>query len=141
MLLTLATVAGIPLLIAAVVHQDAVPGARQDWLARPIQRKDLLLAKFLFVLLAVHGPMLLADLFRGLANGFSFGPSLAAALSRGLFVLVTFSVPLFAFASLTRNTMEALAVGLVVLLCFAGFVMVVDQTVRRQVVVGASGLS
>jgi hypothetical protein len=137
-LLTLLTMVGIPFLIAAVVHQDAIPGVRQDWLVRPIPRKHLLLAKFLFVLLAVHGPMLLADLLRGLADGFAFGPSLAAAASRGLFVLVAFSVPLFAFVSLTRNTMEAITTGFIVFLAFAGFVMLMDQMNSRTFVLGAS---
>jgi len=140
-LMILATIAGIPFLIAAVVHQDAIPGVRQDWLVRPIRRRDLLLAKFLFVLMAVHGPMLLADLFRGLANGFALGPSLAAAASRGLFVLLAFSVPLFAFASLTRNFMEAIVAGLIVFLCFVGFLFLVDQIASRHSLVIASGLS
>lgn len=139
-LLTLTTMVGIPFLIVAVVHQDAIPGARQDWLARPIQRKDLLLAKFLFILVAIHGPMLVTDLFRGLANGFAFGPSFAAAASRGLFVLLAFSVPLFAFASLTRNTMEAIAAGLFAFLCFAGLGMTVSRNFVTQFV-GNSGLS
>jgi hypothetical protein len=140
-LLSLATLVGIPFLIAAVVHQDAIPGARQDWLVRPIRRKDLLLAKFLFVLVAVHGPMLLADLFRGLANGFPFGSSLAAAASRGVFVLLAFSVPLLAFASLTKNTMEAISAGLAAFLCFAGFGMSIARSLVRDAYVGSSGLS
>ena len=140
-LMILAILAGIPFLIAAVVHQDAIPGVRQDWLVRPIQRRDLLLAKFLFVLLAVHGPMLLADLFRGLANGFAFGPSLAAAASHGFFVLVAFSVPLLAFASLTRNFIEAIVAGFIVFLCFVGFLFLLDQTISRHSLVATSGLS
>jgi hypothetical protein len=140
-LMILAILAGIPFLIAAVVHQDAIPGVRQDWLVRPIRRRDFLLAKLLFVLIAVHGPMLLADLFRGLANGFAFGPSLAAAGSHGLFVLVAFSVPLFAFASLTRNFMEAIVAGLIVFLCFVGFLFLADQTVSRHSLVASTGLS
>ena len=140
-LMILAILAGIPFLIAAVVHQDAIPGVRQDWLVRPIRRRDLLLAKLLFVLIAVHGPMLLADLFRGLANGFAFGPSLAAAASHGLFVLVAFSVPLLAFASLTRNFMEALVAGFIVFLSFVGFLFILDQTISRHSLVAASGLS
>src|SRR5579863_5703093 len=33
---------GIVALIVAVVHQDAIPGVSQDWLIRPIARRDLL---------------------------------------------------------------------------------------------------
>src|SRR5689334_18263428 len=41
-------------LTVIAVQQDAIPGDRQDWLVRPIRRRDLMLAKFLFILLAVH---------------------------------------------------------------------------------------
>ena len=100
-------------LIAAAVHHDAVPGAKQDWLIRPVKRRDLLLAKFVFVLVVVHGPMLAADLTEGLAFGFPFGQSLGAAVSHGLYLLITWSIPVLAFASLTRNAMEAIVGGVV----------------------------
>jgi len=32
------------LLLVAIVQQDAIPGVRQDWLVRPIRRRDLFLA-------------------------------------------------------------------------------------------------
>ena len=47
---------GIAILIIAAVQQDTVPGVNQDWLVRPISRRDLVLAKLLFLLIAVHGP-------------------------------------------------------------------------------------
>ena len=58
-------------LIAAIVHLDAIPGVRQDWLIRPVPRGALLLEKFLFVLVAVEGPVFVANLAEGLADGFS----------------------------------------------------------------------
>jgi hypothetical protein len=139
-LLIMITLAGIPFLIGAAVHEDAIPGVRQDWLVRPIQRKDLLLAKFLFVLAAVHGPMLLADLFRGLAGGFPFGASLAAALSRGLFVLFLLSIPLLAFMSLTKNAMEAIAAALIVFLAFAASTLFERQS-AEAFALGSGGLT
>jgi hypothetical protein len=57
-------------LIITVVHQDAIPGDRQDWLTRPIKPHHLLLAKLLFLLLAVQGPLVLANLITGLVEGF-----------------------------------------------------------------------
>src|SRR5689334_19378146 len=51
------TLLGGGLLIAAAVHQDAIPGVRQDWLVRPIRRVDLLAAKLLFVVLMVGLPV------------------------------------------------------------------------------------
>jgi hypothetical protein len=46
---------GSMFLIAAIVHLEAIPGARQDWLTRPIPRGGLLLEKFLFVVIMVEG--------------------------------------------------------------------------------------
>src|SRR4051812_36077204 len=57
--LTLAWFAGISALTVAVVHQDPIPGVDHDWLVRPIRRTDLLVAKILFVLLAISVPMFL----------------------------------------------------------------------------------
>ena len=109
---------GAGCLIAALVHQDAIPGVRQDWLVRPIKRRDLLLAKLLFVLLAIHVPLLIADLSEGVTNGFPFTVSFAAAASENLHLLVGFSIPILALVSLTRNLTEAITVGIAV---FAGF--------------------
>src|SRR5229473_473509 len=54
---------GSAFLIAGAVHQDAIPGVRQDWLVRPVKRRDLLLAKLLSVLVMVQAPILAADFF------------------------------------------------------------------------------
>jgi len=109
---------GIPLgagfTIAALVHQDAIPGVRQDWLVRPIRRRDLLLAKLLFVLLMVQLPILLLDLFAGLADGHTFARSLAGAAARSLYLLLLVDIPFLAFASLTRNLLEAITGGVAI---------------------------
>ena len=105
--LQISTLLVIGLLVATVVHQDAIPGVRQDWLVRPINRRDLLLAKLLFVLLLVHGPILLADTMQGLLNGFPIAQSLTAAASRSLYLLLGLTLPVLAFASLTRNMAES----------------------------------
>ena len=60
--LTLAWFACITALTVAVIHQDPIPGADQDWLIRPLSRTDLLMGKILFVLLSVSLPMLLLNL-------------------------------------------------------------------------------
>lgn len=140
-LLILVTLVGIPFLVAAVVHGDAIPGERQDWLVRPVRRGNLMAAKFLFVVLAVHLPMLLADLFRSLGSGFGFGESLGAAAAHGLFALLCFSIPIFAFVSLTKNFMEAIVAGLLVFVMLVGVLFLVDQTTSRMVLLSASGLS
>ena len=107
---------GSALLIIAIVQQDAIPGLRQDWLVRPIRRRDLLLAKVVGVLVMAQGPIFLADLVETLGSGFSWTQSLGAALARGIVVVFAFRVPLLAFASLTKNNMEAIAGGVVITL-------------------------
>jgi hypothetical protein len=113
---------GTACLVAVVVHQDAIPGVRQDWLTRPIRRHDLLLAKFLFVLLLVQGPVILSDLAVAVADGFGLRQSLVASASRGVFFLLGFTLPVLAFASLTSHFAEAVVGGLGVFLGIAGFI-------------------
>ena len=60
--LTIAWFASITALSVAVVQQDAIPALDQDWLIRPLKRRDLLVAKLLFVALAVSVPMCAVDL-------------------------------------------------------------------------------
>jgi hypothetical protein len=110
-------------LIAALVHQDAIPGVRQDWLVRPIRRTDLLLSKLLFVLVAIQGPVLAANLAEGLASGFGFGASLRAAGSEGLYLLFAFDLPVLALASVTSNFMEAVVAGLGIFLALGAFMV------------------
>lgn len=105
-------------LIAAIVHLDAIPGVRQDWLVRPISRRDLLIEKFLFVVLMVNGPVFLEVLWQGLANKFSFRLSLAAALYQLFFLFFAFTLPLFSFASVTKNLTQAFIFG-----CGCAFLM------------------
>jgi hypothetical protein len=96
-------------LIVLLVHQEILPGVSQDWLIRPIRRRDLLLSKLLFLLFVVHGPMMLADLAHATSAGFPFPAAFAAALSRNVFVLVSFSLPVFAIATVTRNLVQVAA--------------------------------
>jgi hypothetical protein len=97
-------------LITSLVHQEVLPGVSQDWLIRPIRRRDLLLAKLLFLLVVVHGPMLLADVLHGTAAGFALPDALAAALSRNIFILLVFSLPVFAVATITTTLVQVGAV-------------------------------
>src|SRR5260370_15736125 len=98
--------------ITLVVHQDPIPGARQDCLVRPITRRDLFLAKLLFVVVFVQGPWWATDLLQGLANGFSFGQSAAAATACAVWVLLTLSLPVLAFAALTATMTETFVAAL-----------------------------
>lgn len=102
---------GSMFLIAAIVHLEAIPGARQDWLTRPIPRGTLLLEKLLFVVVMVEGPIFAANLAQGLANGFSWRSSLLSAGSYILFLFFLIILPIFSFASVTRNMTEAFILG------------------------------
>jgi hypothetical protein len=111
---------GVTVLIATVVHEDSIVGIRQDWLVRPIRRRDLLAAKLLFLLMAVQVPMLLAAVIGGLANGFSFWLSFSGAFSQNVYFLIGFTLPIFAFVSLTGSTSEALGFAFVIVVTVLG---------------------
>ncbi len=111
-------------LIGAIVHLDTIPGVRQDWLVRPIARRDLVLEKFLFVVLMVNGPIFAEVLLQGIANGFSFRLSLMAAMWQVGFLLFAFTLPLFSFASVTQNMTEAFILG-----CGCAFLIGAFQTI------------
>lgn len=103
-------------LILTLIHQDSLVGVRQDWLARPIRRRDLLVAKLLFVLIVVQLPMLLANLLEGLADGFSFGHAFLPAITQNLWLFLAFTLPVLAIASLTKNLTGAIASAVAILM-------------------------
>jgi len=110
--------------VVLAVHQDPIPGVRQDWLVRPIPRRDLLLAKLLFVILLVHGPWWIADLAQGLVNGFALRQSAAAATACAVWVLLTLTLPALAFATLTATMTETFVAALGIFAIVLGFVIV-----------------
>jgi len=90
-------------LIAAVIHEEVLPGHQQFWLTRPYSWKSLLAAKGLFILAFVNVPKLLADCVILQVHGFhaaSYWPGLIA--SQVLFTAV-WLLPYAALAAITRN--------------------------------------
>jgi hypothetical protein len=134
---------GIGALIVTAVHQDALPGDRQDWLVRPIRRRDLILEKFLFVLVAVQGPMFLVDTVHCLATGFSIPDSLTAATSRNIYLLLIFSLPVLGLAAVTSTFVEAvggfLAICLIVVLIRIGVIAALVTPVTPSFATMSSG--
>lgn len=114
---------GLGAVIIMNVLQDALPGVRQDWLVRPIRRRDLLAAKLIFMVLLAQGPLFLADLGQALANGFPFGASLIAAGSRTIFLLLGFSLPVFIISATLANLSEAVICGVALVVFPMGLVM------------------
>jgi hypothetical protein len=106
--LTVAWFAGACGLTVVLVQHDAVPALDQDWLIRPIARTDLLLAKVLFVVLAICVPMLVMDVVRALATGFGFGAALTEAIIKEALVAAWLLVPVLAFATIASNATELL---------------------------------
>jgi hypothetical protein len=110
-------------LIVMVVQEDSIPGLRQDWLVRPIRRRDLLLGKILFIALLAQGPIFLFEVGQCLAAGFPLGRSLAAPLSRSVWMFLAMDLPVLAFATLTRSLGQAVAASVAVVVGFAIFMV------------------
>ena len=108
-------------LIVIVVQADAIPGFTQDWLVRPIRRRDLLLSKVLFVALLVQAPIFLIEVGQCLAAGFPLGPSLTAPLWRSLWMFLAMDLPVLAFATLMRSLAQAAGAAIAVVVGFALF--------------------
>lgn len=140
-LLSLGLVIGITALIVSAVHQDTLPGDRQDWLVRPIRRRDLIFAKILFVLLTVHGPYLLIDLAQSMSMGFSFWASLSAALARGVHLLWVISVPVLAIAAITSTLVEVTGALMVIVLALIAFTTVIQVSIPAFAEHTFSGMS
>src|SRR5207245_10517284 len=113
----------VAIVIILVVHQDPIPGVRQDWLVRPIPSGDLFLAKLVFVVVLVQGPIFVTDLLQGLMNGFSLGQSAGAAFAYAVRMLLTLSLPVLAFAALTGSVTETIVASLGVLAVIVAFLV------------------
>jgi len=118
-LLSAAWTVGVLAVAVAVVHEDPIPGAEQDWLIRPLSRADLLLAKLAFVAISVCVPMLVVNLTHALALGFPLGLSLGIALYKELFVFACLLLPVMALAAVARNTSELLVFGACLVVLYA----------------------
>jgi len=117
--LNIAWYVGIVALIVAVVHQDAIPGVSQDWLIRPVERRDLLGAKLLFVIAAICVPMLVMDLIDANAAGFTVAEAVGPITFKELYVLLTLLIPILALASATENWPQILVGGAVLIVVYA----------------------
>jgi hypothetical protein len=110
---------GIAALVVAVMHQDPIPGISQDWLIRPVRRRDLLFAKILFVIATISVPMLIIDLLNAHAAGFKLAEALGPAATKEIYVVLTLIVPLLALASVTENWPQIVIGAAVLMVLFA----------------------
>ena len=102
------------LFVTVLVHQDVIPGTRQDWLTRPIKRRDLVAAKLLFVVGLLHVPLFVMMTIEVLAAGYSLADAVGGAFVRSLSIFIVVSLPTLAIAAVSRNLIEAIIVALVV---------------------------
>lgn len=115
---TLALVVSMVLVIVITIQQDPLPGANQDWVVRPIRRRDLLLAKLLTVALLIHGPIFVVEIVQGFSEGFGLGQILPAALLSNVQIALLFTLPVTAVAAITRSVGEAFVGSLALLVGF-----------------------
>jgi len=103
-------------LIAALVHEEALPGDRQFWITRPYWWNSLLTAKLLFILAFVNLPVMIADCLILTTQGFSVAGHWTGMLWRQIPFTFWVLLPPLALGSLTRNLGQViLAILLVVL--------------------------
>jgi len=90
-------------LIAAVIHEEALPGHQQFWLTRPYARTSLLGAKLLFIVVFVNLPVLLADCVIISTQGFPASGYLPNLLCRQILFSTLWLLPLVALATVTNR--------------------------------------
>jgi len=112
MMLFLWLIAGM-IWVVMLVHQDALPGTKQDWLTRPIRRTDVLTAKVMFAVLVMQGATIAGDLLQGLGSGFSLGQSLRAAMVRAAVGFIVITIPALVIGALTQSIVDAVILSTV----------------------------
>ncbi len=93
-------------LIARLIHAEALPGTRQFWLTRPYSRGSLLAAKILFLLIFINLPKLVADAMIVHRFGYSLSAALPGLLWSQVLLFGLFILPLAALATLTSSTAQ-----------------------------------
>ncbi len=114
---------GVALVTIVAVHQDALPGVRQDWLTRPVRRRDVWLSKVLFVLLLVVMPFFAIDVLEELSVQLPLTMSIAGAASRSFMLIGILVLPALTLGAVTRSFTEALILGIVATVAISTLVM------------------
>src|SRR5262245_31717496 len=99
------------LLIARVIHAEALPGDRHFWLTRPYSRAGLILAKALFIAAFVNLPLFVAQALIVSLDGLPLSPYIGSMLWNQFTITAAFLIPVAAIASLTRNLAQFLPVA------------------------------
>lgn len=123
-LLPAAAVLMVLLTAIIIVHQDPVPGVRQDWLTRPVPWQSLISAKMVLMAGACVAPVVVAMVTKGLISGQSLAESVVAVVTNWSMLL---TLPVFlALIAVTSSTLQAVIVAAVM------FVATVAHAIQRD---------
>jgi hypothetical protein len=109
-------------LIAAVIHEEALPGNRQYWLTRPFSRRDLLAAKAIFILVFICLPDFCTEVTILVLRGKPLFEYLPDLLISQLFSLAKVFLPAAVLAAITGGLVEFAWTGLAAF-AGAGFIL------------------
>jgi hypothetical protein len=119
-LMELVLVIGAVLLIGRLILAEAIPGDRQFWVTRPYRWQSLLAAKILFIIVFVNLPILAAQFFIVLIDGFPLGSSVPGLLWSQVLLFTCVSLPFAAIAAVSSGIAPFIVSQLVVLVVGVG---------------------
>jgi hypothetical protein len=102
-------------LISRLIHAEALPGEQHFWLTRPYNRRSLLAAKVLFIVIFVNLPLLVVDIVIVRAFGFAASHQLAGLLWTQVLLTVAFVLPAIALSAVVNGFVPLIFAAL--LLC------------------------
>lgn len=106
------------LLMISVLQQDPARSLTHDSLTRPLDRRDLLLAKWLFMLLTIALPVVLGRLLFNLGSDLDFSTAVADSIAVEKLPAILPVPLLFAAALMTSGLRSLIALLVIVLLVF-----------------------
>jgi len=101
------------ILIARLIHEEALPGNSQFWITRPYDRKSLLGAKLLFIFVFINLPMLIADVIILHAYGLPVAAEWPGLLWAQVLLTVIFLLPILILSAVTTGFVQLLIAILV----------------------------
>jgi hypothetical protein len=142
-------------LIARVIHAEAIAGDRQFWTTRPYAWKSLLAAKALFILTFVNVPLLIADTLILSAHGLNPIAAIPGMFWNQILVFGTLILPIASLCALTAGLVQLLLTIVVLALALVAWNIVVPgmgalpywlslQWIRNDfgtLIVGTAGLA
>jgi hypothetical protein len=112
-------------LIALAIHADAIPGDRQFWLTRPINRKSLWGAKIVFALAFVNVPVFAAQAAIVAAAGVPITANLSGLIGEQVMLTALVILPAMAAASITRTMTQFVLLFLATLFIGSGAALMI----------------